>query len=68
MNKILKSIIINKITELAKKNLLILKLQINARKKIRNNCEIVDRKNTHNKSAQKRQNCHNNECKRDRNL
>ena len=49
----LKSIIINKSTELAKKKLLLSKPQINVRKKNRNNSEIVDRKNTHNIKAKK---------------
>ena len=39
MNKVLKSIMINKITELAKKNFLLSKLQMSAkRKKTRNRC------------------------------
>ena len=68
MNKMLKSIMINKITKFAKKDLLLLESQMSVRKKNRNDFEILDWKNTHNIKAKKKQNSHNNECKCDKNL
>ena len=49
----LKSIMINKITEFAKKNLRLSESQISVRKKNRKNFKIVDRKNTHNMKTKK---------------
>ena len=63
INKMLKLIMINKITELAKNNLLLSKLQINAKKekKNRNYAENVKEKNTRNIKTKQRQNNHDHE-------
>ena len=68
INKVLKSIIINKIAALTKRNFLLLKSQMSAKKKREIDVETANWRNTHNIKTKKKQNCHNHERKRDWNL
>ena len=69
MSKMLKSIMTNKITELTKKNILLLKLQISAkRKKNRNDAENTNERNRRNMKAKQRQDDHDHESERIENI